>query len=147
MLIFTWMPIKVLWANSMLVSVRKLWGIFPIKQKFDTMAAFLYSKNFETRIISSSKFATIVQISLYLVAILHDGIHFLVWVNWSGSDNFCYLQKTAIALNFCLIGKIPHNFPILRSIESAQKTFIVIQVRVSVECSVLQKSYCALTEL
>ena len=25
----------------MLLSIRKSWGIFPMKQKFDTMAAFL----------------------------------------------------------------------------------------------------------
>ena len=37
-LTFTWMPIKVLAANSMLVSIKR--GIFPIKQKFDTTAAF-----------------------------------------------------------------------------------------------------------
>ena len=49
------MPIKVLRANSMLVSIKKSWGIFPIKQKFDTMAAFLYSKNSESRLVSSSK--------------------------------------------------------------------------------------------
>ena len=26
----------------MLVSIKKSWGIFPIKQKFDIMAAFFY---------------------------------------------------------------------------------------------------------
>ena len=42
---FTWMPTKVLRANSMLVSIKKSWGIFPIKQKFDTMITFIDSEN------------------------------------------------------------------------------------------------------
>ena len=48
-------------------------------------------------------------------------------------SKFLLNKKAVIVSNFCLIGKIPHDFPILRSIESAQKTFIGIQVRVSVE--------------
>ena len=39
------MPIKVLRANSMLVSIKKPWGIFPIKQKSNTMTAFVDSEN------------------------------------------------------------------------------------------------------
>ena len=42
-------------------------------------------------------------------------------------------KKAVIVPNFCLIGKIPHDFPILKSIESAWKTFIGIQVKISVE--------------
>ena len=42
-------------------------------------------------------------------------------------------KKAAIVSNFFLIGKIPDDFLILRSIELARKTFIGIQVRVSVE--------------
>ena len=49
------MPFKVFGADSMRLSIKKSWGIFPIKQKFDTMAAFLYNKNFQTRLVSSSK--------------------------------------------------------------------------------------------
>ena len=45
-----------------------------------------------------------------------------------------YYKKAAIVSNFCLIGKIPHDFLILRSIESAWKTFIGIKVKVSIEC-------------
>ena len=55
MLTFIWLPIKVFQADLMLLSIRKSWRIFPIQQKFDTMAAFLYSKNSETRLVSSSK--------------------------------------------------------------------------------------------
>ena len=32
---------KVEQADSIMLGTRKLWGIFPIKQKFDTVAAFL----------------------------------------------------------------------------------------------------------
>ena len=45
MLNLTWMPIKVLWANSMLVGIKKSWGIFPIIQKSNTMTAFVDSEN------------------------------------------------------------------------------------------------------
>ena len=37
---------KVLQANSIILGTRKLCQIFPIKQKFDTMAAFLDNPNF-----------------------------------------------------------------------------------------------------
>ena len=39
------MAIKVLLANSMLVDIEKSWGIFPIKQKSNTMTAFVDSEN------------------------------------------------------------------------------------------------------
>ena len=48
-------------------------------------------------------------------------------------QNFYYIKKAVIVSNFCLIGKIPHDFPILRSIESAWKTFMDIQVKISVQ--------------
>ena len=40
-----WKGMKVLQPNSIIVGTRKSWRIFPIKQKFDTTAAFFYSKN------------------------------------------------------------------------------------------------------
>ena len=43
----TWMPIKVLQANSMLVGIKKSWGSFPIKQKSNTRTAFVDSENCE----------------------------------------------------------------------------------------------------
>ena len=36
-------------------------------------------------------------------------------------------KKAAVASNFSLIGKIPHNFLVPRTIESACKTFMPIQ--------------------
>ena len=36
-----WIGMKVLQPNSIILGTRKLWWIFPIKQKFDTRAAFL----------------------------------------------------------------------------------------------------------
>ena len=61
-------------------------------------------------------------------------------------SKFLLNKKAAIVLNFCLIGKIPHDFPILRSIEWARKTFIGIQVSVSVEWNSysLNKFQCAM---
>ena len=49
-LVLTWIPIKVFRADSMLLSIGKSWGIFPIKQKFNTMAAFVDSKNYQNQI-------------------------------------------------------------------------------------------------
>ena len=40
-------PIKVFLADSMLLSIRKSWEIFQIKQKFNTIAAFVDSKNYQ----------------------------------------------------------------------------------------------------
>ena len=34
----------------MFVSIEKSWGIFPIKQKFNTMAAFVDSENYQNQI-------------------------------------------------------------------------------------------------
>ena len=41
-----WTGMKVLQANSIILGTRKLWRIFPIKQKFATTAAFLDNPNF-----------------------------------------------------------------------------------------------------
>ena len=43
------MPIKVFRADSMLLSIGKSWEIFPIKQKFNTMTAFVDSKNYQNQ--------------------------------------------------------------------------------------------------
>ena len=40
-----WTDMKVLQADSIIIGTRKLWRIFPIKQKFNTTAAFFYSIN------------------------------------------------------------------------------------------------------
>ena len=51
MLDLNWIPIKVFPAKSMLVSIKKSCGIIKIKQKFDTMAAFVGSENFQNQTI------------------------------------------------------------------------------------------------
>ena len=75
---------------------------------------------------------TIVQFCYGAKLNLHNGSKFwrkkLIWF-----QNFYYIKKAAIVSNFCLIGKIPHDFLILTSIELAPKTFIGIQVKISVE--------------
>ena len=77
---------------------------------------------------------TIVQICYGAKLNLHNGSKFwrkkLIWF-----QNFYYIKKAAIVSNFCLIGKILHDFSIPTSIELARKTFIGIQVKVSIECN------------
>ena len=41
-----WIGMKVLQADSIILGTKKLSGIFPIKQKFDTMASFLDNSNY-----------------------------------------------------------------------------------------------------
>ena len=75
---------------------------------------------------------TIVQFCYGANRNLHNGSKFwrkkLIWF-----QNFYYIKKAAIVSNFCLIGKIPHDFLVLTSIELARKTFIGIQVKISIE--------------
>ena len=81
---------------------------------------------------SNQNKTTIVQIYYGAKLNLHNGSKFwrkkLIWF-----QNFYYIKKAAILSNFCLIGKIPHDFLTLTSIELACKTFIGIQVRFSVD--------------
>ena len=42
-------------------------------------------------------------------------------------DSIYTIKKAAMILNFCLIGKIRHNFLVPRMIESARQTFMLIQ--------------------
>ena len=85
-------------------------------------------------VYSNQKMNTIVQFCYGAKLNLHNGSKFgrkkLIWF-----QNFYYIKKAAIVSNFCLIGKIPHDFLILTSIELARKTFIGIQVKVSIECT------------
>ena len=48
--------------NSIIVGTRKLWRIFPIKQKFDTMAGFFIVKMFKTQQKIWASVLTIVQL-------------------------------------------------------------------------------------
>ena len=86
-------------------------------------------------VYSNQKMNTIVQFCYGAKLNLHNGSKFwrkkLIWF-----QNFYYIKKAAIVSNFCLIGKILHDFSIPTSIELARKTFIGIQVKVSIECIV-----------
>ena len=83
-------------------------------------------------VYSNQKMNTIVQFCYGAKLNLHNGSKFgrkkLIWF-----QNFYYIKKAAIVSNFCLIGKIPHDFLTLTSIELARKTFIGIQVKISIE--------------
>ena len=90
-------------------------------------------KIFKTRsVYSNQKMNSIVQFCYGAKLYLHNGRKF-----WRKKlirfQNFYYIKKAAIVSNFCLIGKIPHDFLALTSIELARKTFIGIQVKVSIE--------------
>ena len=119
-----WIHTKVLGAGSKLIGIRKLWRIFPIKQKFNNSAAFFTLKNFcaEQNWTVSANLQLSVQHSIRV----HNGrkVPGLILIIW----NYWISQKAAEVLNFCLIGKILHNFPMPISIEPAPKTFVCIQI-------------------
>ena len=48
-------------------------------------------------------------------------------VKFDQTEHFGLSKKAAVVSNFCLIGKIHHNFLVLRMIELACKTFMSIQ--------------------
>ena len=47
--------------------------------------------------------------------------------NWTSFKCFYYKKKAAVVSNFCLIGKIRHNFLVPRVIELGCQTFMLIQ--------------------
>ena len=115
-----WIGMKILGTNSIILGTRKLWWIFPIKQKFDTTAAFL--DNPKCSIWSN-------------LTIFWQCFQKLVGCTMIKqlSANFCLvfniftIKKAAVVSNFCLIGKIHHNFLVPRMIELGCKTFMPIQ--------------------
>ena len=48
-------------------------------------------------------------------------------VKFDKIEHFGLSKKAAVVSNFCLIGKIPHNFLVPRMIELGCKTFVPIQ--------------------
>ena len=119
-----WKGIKVLQPNSITLGIRKLWRIFPIKQKFNTRTAFFYSKNFWNQTNLGIVSFTMVQPTCNLLA------H---WTHWpkifklDKIEHFGLSKKAALVSNFCLIGKICHNFLLPRVIELGCKTFMPFQ--------------------
>ena len=61
------------------------------------------------------------------------------------SPNFYYKKKAAVVSNFCLIGKIHHNFLVPKMIELGRKTFMPIQTldlrRVSYDGTIILLAY------
>ena len=118
-----WIGIKVLQANSIILGTRKLWVIFRIKQKFDTMAAFLDNSNFSKLVklgnVSNSVFSV-------KIGRKHCQKHSQ---NWQALNIFT-IKLAAVLLNFCLIGKIRHNFLVPTMTETVCKTFMPIQTLV-----------------
>ena len=86
-----WIGMKLLQANSIIQSTRKLWWIFPIKQKFDTTAAFSNDQNYS------------IWTSFQSASRLRNGQKTLseIFPN-STSFKHSYYKKAVALLNFCL---------------------------------------------
>ena len=100
------------------LGVRKLWQIFPIKQKFHAIAAFLDIPNFW--IWSSLDVFTIHCATI------------LVWAQWAIKKILVFntihiMKQAAVIINFCRL-EIFVSFLVPRIIESAPKTFMPIQI-------------------
>ena len=119
---------KVLGANSFILGTRKLWRSFPIKQKFDTTAAFwdkpkcsifpnldIFLPMCSRRISRPGGQGNCTMDNQKNCLVLNIFITRMVW------------KKAAVIFNFCLIGNIHHNFLVPRMLESAPKTFMPIQ--------------------
>ena len=92
-----WIGMKVLQANSIILSTRKLWWIFPIKQKFDTTASFLDNQTFS---IWSSlvMFLTVFSKCKYLGCTIvkkHCQKYFQIWQVL----NIFTIKKAAVLMN------------------------------------------------
>ena len=114
-----WKGMKVLRPNSITLGTRKLWWIFPIKQKFDTTTAFL----------DNAKCSVLSNLTIFLTVFSEASRCTMVKKlspNWT-SFKRSYYKKAAVVSNFCLIVKIRHNFLVPRMIELGRKTFMPIQ--------------------
>jgi len=111
---------KDLRPNSIILGTRKLWGIFPIKQKFDTTTAFL----------DNPKCSIWSNLTIFLTVFSETSRCTMVK---KLSPNFCLvlkiftIKKAAVVSNFCLIGKICHDFLVPTMIELGRKTFMPFQ--------------------
>ena len=116
-----WIGMEFLQADSIILGTRKLWRIFPIKQKFDTTAAFL----------DNPKCSILSNLTIFLTVFSETSRCTMVK---KLSPNFCLvlniftIKKAAVVSNFCLIGKIRHDFLVPTMIESGCKTFTPFQI-------------------
>ena len=113
---------KVLQPNSIIVGTRKSWQIFPIKQKFDTTTAFLDNLNCS---IWSKLVMFLTMFSTYFHT--ENTVKNITKLE-TKLKNLNYLKKAAVVSNFCLIGKIHHQFLVPKMIEWTCKTFMPIQI-------------------
>ena len=119
-----WIGMKVLGADSFILGTRKLWRIFPIKQKCHTTAAFWDNQNYS---IYSS-------LDIFLPMCSRPGLQGNITMDYQKNCLVLNIfiacmvwKKAAVIFNFCLIGNIHHSFLVPRMIESAPKTFMPIQ--------------------
>ena len=98
-----WIGMKVLGADSIILGTRKLWWMFPIKQKCHTTAAFLYNPNFS---IWSC-------LEIFLPICNSPGVQISCTTDYHKKCpvlSIFIIQKATVIFNFCLIWKIHHNF-------------------------------------
>ena len=115
-----WKGMKFLQRNSIILGTRKLWWIVPIKQKFDNAAAFIDNPKcsiWTNLTIFWQCFQR--QVGCTMVKKLSQNFRLVL--------NIFTIKKAAVVLNFCLIGKIHHNFLVPRMIRLVRQTFMSIQ--------------------
>ena len=83
---------KVLQADSIIIDTRKLWRIFPIKQKFDTAAAFFWDS------INFVKFGNVSD-SVFIVQLgwVHNGRNI---PKFDKFDNIYAIKKSCRGIKF-----------------------------------------------
>ena len=115
---------KVLGLFQCLKALENYGEFFQLNRNSITMQLFLtliYFCRTKLNIVSAK-----LQLSVQYSNRVHNGCKFpeLILIIW----NFWISQKAAEVLNFCLIRKILHNFPMHISNGPAPKTFLCIQM-------------------
>ena len=106
---------KVLRPNSIILGIRKLWRIFPIKQKFDTTAAFFFIvKTFKTRPICGYSFWPVCNLLCNLLAL---------WKHWQKIVKFDQIEHFGLSKKAAVVS----NFTTIFWFELGCKTFMPIQ--------------------
>ena len=97
----------------MLIGIKNLWRIFPIKQKFNTLAAIWDIQQFQIIKINPG--------NLRPLCSLHIRRNY---AQFCSAQKSVSVKKTLEVSNFCVIGKVLHNFLMPISIEPAPKSFV-----------------------
>ena len=104
----------------MILGTRKLWQMFPIKQKLNITAAYFYNKN-----VLNWSINLIVHCTTFFTPGLLHNVKKISKLDQI--ENFWLSKKAAVLWHFCLIANPQNNFLVPRMNEPAPKTFIPIQ--------------------